>query len=175
MLVVAIAATDRGSAPLFSSTPLTHPTISFQFPSTSKSIEPGNRGSSLWLHSACDTATCRPDSSKSTARALPVPASIAIRYLPEAKALTPWKESASLITYVKSSHICEKVSTDAIIGKMVQYCQCKFGFLAESDGFPKQPRTPAEHLGIPAAPWYHLLTRALRIQNRNMNKLNTGR
>jgi hypothetical protein len=56
-----------------------HVEISRQFTSTSKSWPPGAPGGSRWVHSRRLCATCLPCSVNSTARQLPVPASMASR------------------------------------------------------------------------------------------------
>ncbi|HST26557.1 MAG TPA: hypothetical protein VLJ76_11245, partial [Gaiellaceae bacterium] len=82
MLVAAIAATSPPDAPADASAPEMQAAISRQLVSTSKSCPPGTPGGSWWVHSRSDTATCSPFSVNSSARQLPVPASIASRYGP---------------------------------------------------------------------------------------------
>ena len=58
--------------------------ISRQFRAVSKTCEPGTPGSAACDHSRCPIATCRPSSSKRTARQLPVPRSMASRWAHQA-------------------------------------------------------------------------------------------
>ena len=78
--VVDTAAMSRGSMPLSPSTPRTQPRASSQLWTQSKSMLPGQRGSSRWDHSRWTQPTCSPSREKTTARTLPVPASTAIKY-----------------------------------------------------------------------------------------------
>ena len=78
--VVDTAAMSRGPMPLSSSTPRTQPRASSQLWTQSKSMLPGQRGSSRWYHSRWTQPTCSPSREKTTARTLPVPASTAIKY-----------------------------------------------------------------------------------------------
>ncbi len=79
MLVAATAATSAPAAPACRSASRMQAVIKAQLATTSKSCPPGTPGGSRWVHSRCDTATCWPSTVKSSARQLPVPASIASR------------------------------------------------------------------------------------------------
>ena len=79
MLVAATAATSVPVAPASRSVSRMQATIASQLAVTSKSWPPGTPGGSRWVHSRWDTATCWPASVNSSARQLPVPASIASR------------------------------------------------------------------------------------------------
>ena len=79
MLVAATAATSAPVAPARRSASRTQAEIAIQLDWTSKSCPPGTPGGWRWVHSRCDTATCSPAAVKSSARQLPVPASIANR------------------------------------------------------------------------------------------------
>src|SRR5262252_818290 len=82
MLVAATAATSPPAAPAAASASRMQAVISRQLVSTSKSWPPGTPGGSWWVHSRCPTPACSPVSVNSTARQLPVPASMASRYGP---------------------------------------------------------------------------------------------
>ena len=56
-----------------------HAAMACQPASTSKSWPPGTSGGSRWVHSRCPAPACAPVSVNSTARQLPVPASMARR------------------------------------------------------------------------------------------------
>ena len=80
MQVVLTAAISAGSTPVSASTSRMQPLASSQLCTQSKSMLPGQRGSSRWNHSCWETPIWFPSVSNSTARTLPVPASTAIRY-----------------------------------------------------------------------------------------------
>jgi len=80
MQVVETAAMSEASMPVLARTSLTHVRASSQFVVQSKSMLPGHRGSSLCVHSFWTQPTWSPSVEKMTARTLPVPASIAMRY-----------------------------------------------------------------------------------------------
>ena len=77
--VVETAAMSSGAMPVFSSTPRMQPLASAQLVFQSKSMLPGQRGSSRWVHSCWTQPIWVPSVPKITARTLPVPASTAIR------------------------------------------------------------------------------------------------
>ena len=79
MLVAATAATSAPSAPVWCSASRMHSPTARQPAVTSKSWPPGTPGGSRWTHSRCPAPTCWPASVNSTARQLPVPASMASR------------------------------------------------------------------------------------------------
>ena len=79
MLVVLTAATSSPVAPASRSASRMQAEMTSQLASTSKSWPPGASGGSWWVHSRRDAATCSPFSVNSSARQLPVPASIASR------------------------------------------------------------------------------------------------
>ena len=79
MLVAATAATSAPAAPAAPSASRTHSPTARQPAVTSKSWPPGTPGGSRWTHSRFPAATCSPASVNSTARQLPVPASMARR------------------------------------------------------------------------------------------------
>ena len=80
MHVVETAAIAPGSMPVLVRTSRTQLLASSQLCVQSKSMLPGQRGSSRCVHSFWTTPTCVPSVEKITARTLPVPASIARRY-----------------------------------------------------------------------------------------------
>ena len=80
MQVVETAAMLSGAMPVLARTSRTQPRARSQLCSQSKSMLPGQRGSSLCVHSCWATPTCVPSVEKMTARTLPVPASMAKRY-----------------------------------------------------------------------------------------------
>ena len=86
MLVAATAATSAPAAPAplsaERSASRTQAAMACQPATTSKSWPPGTPGGSAWVHSRCPTPACSPASVNSTARQLPVPASMASRYGP---------------------------------------------------------------------------------------------
>ena len=77
MLVAETAATSPPAAPASRSASRTQAAMARQPASTSKSWPPGAPGGSRCAHSRCAAPTCRPASVNSSARQLPVPASIA--------------------------------------------------------------------------------------------------
>ena len=79
MLVAATAATSAPVAPATASASPMHAAIARQPASTSKSWPPGTPGGSRWVHSRCPTPAWVPSAVNSTARQLPVPASMASR------------------------------------------------------------------------------------------------
>src|SRR5215472_14762399 len=94
MLVAATAATCEPVTPASASASRTQAAIARQPAATSKSWPPGTPGGSWCVHSLARAATCSPAAVNSTARQLPVPASIAIRYgplisLPPSRAVGP--------------------------------------------------------------------------------------
>ena len=81
MLQQLTARMEAGSA-MAPTASLTHLATSDQLPAASKTCEPGTAGSAECDHSRRPSATCRPVTSKRTARMVPVPASTASRCSP---------------------------------------------------------------------------------------------
>ena len=79
MLVAATARTSAPVAPAWPSASLMQAAIACQLAWTSKSWPPGASGGSRCVHSRRLAATCSPFSVNSSARQLPVPASMASR------------------------------------------------------------------------------------------------
>src|SRR5438309_11713909 len=87
MLVLLTAAMEPAVTPGAASTSRMQAQMLDQFASVSNTCEPGYSGREGCDHSRCAMASCVPSGAKTTARQLPVPASMASRYSPLTRAL----------------------------------------------------------------------------------------